>query len=436
MDSDVIVIGAGVAGLAAAAELSRRGLKVILLEARNRTGGRILSRRPPGWDRAVELGAEFIHGGNPELRRILKTAKIKQHRLQMPMWWCERGQLRQRKDFWPLIEGIVDRVPVRDRGWSFAEFLRRQSQLSSSERSLAGNYVGSFNGGPISEISAHALRVDGAGASNYDYLPSRPYGSVIAALEKQCRQRAVDLRLRAVVTHVCWRAGGATVSFRKNGQTSPQRLSARTIVVTLPLGVLRANRVKFSPGLKEKQQLISRLGWGRVVRVVLRFRAGFWSAPWMPPSLARGRGKNFGFINAPGTSLPVWWALHAPAPILTGWAGGVIADPLLDLAPAKLLREALRSLARILSVPAAELRRWLADWQTHDWQHDPFTLGAYSFAAARCDAGPKRLAEPVQDTLFFAGEATADDLGTVHGALASGVRAAKEVRQALAKVRR
>lgn len=433
MDSDVIVIGAGVAGLAAAAKLSRQGLKVVLLEARNRAGGRILSLQPPGWDQAVELGAEFIHGGNPELRRVLKKAGIKAHRLQMPMWWCEQGQLRRREDFWPLIARIVDRVPARDRGWSFAEFLRRQSRLSSPERTLAGNYVGSFNGGPISEISAHALRIDGAGAKNYDFLPSRPYRSVIAQLEKQCRRNAVDLCLRAVVTQVRWRAGTATVSFRQNGRTHLRQLRARAVVVTLPLGVLRANRVKFFPVLKAKRKLISRLGWGRVVRVVLRFRAGFWSAPWMPHALARGRGKNFGFINAPGEVLPVWWALHAPAPILTGWAGGTIADPLLELPPAKLLRQALRSLARIFSVPTAELRRWLADWRTHDWQHDPFTLGAYSFATAGYDDGPRRLAQPVQGTLFFAGEATADDLGTVHGALASGLRAAKEVRQAFAQ---
>ena len=433
MDSDVIVIGAGVAGLAAAAELSRRGLKVALLEARERTGGRILSLRPAGWDRSVELGAEFIHGGNDELRRVLKKAGIKEHRLEMPMWWSAQGRLQQREDFWPMIERIVDRIPARDRGWSFAEFLRREPGLSASERTLAGNYVGSFNGGPISAISAHALRIDGAGAKNYDYLPSRPYRAVIAELEKQCHRRAVDIHLRAVATHVHWRTGTATVSFRQDGQANPRQLSARAVVVTLPLGVLRARRVKFSPPLKAKQKLISRLGWGRVVRVVLRFRAGFWSAPFLPRPLARGRGKNFGFINAPGESVPVWWALHAPAPILTGWAGGVIADPLLRLTPAKLIRQALRSLARILSVSEAELRRWLADGQTHDWQHDPFTLGAYSFAAAGCDDGPQRLAAPMRSTLFFAGEATADDLGTVHGALASGVRAAKEVRKALAK---
>jgi hypothetical protein len=381
----------------------------------------------------VELGAEFIHGGNPELRRVLKKAGIQSHRLEMPMWWSANGRLQQREDFWPMIERIVDRVPARDRGWSFAEFLRRQPGLSHAERTLAGNYVGSFNGGSIGAISAHALRIDGAGAKNYDFLPSQPYGAVIAELEKQCRRQTVEIYLRAAATRVRWRSGAATVSFRQAGQTNPRQLSARAVVVTLPLGILRADRVKFFPVLKAKRKLISRLGWGRVVRVVLRFRPGFWSAPFLPREIARGKGKRFGFINAPGEALPVWWALHPPAPILTGWAGGTLADPLFGLTPAQLLRQALRSLAKIFSIPEAELRRWLAGWQTHDWQHDPFTLGAYSFAAAGCDDGPKRLAQPVRSTLFFAGEATADDLGTVHGALASGLRAAKEVRTALAK---
>lgn len=433
MKQDVVILGAGIAGLAAAAELSRRGYKVSLLEARGRTGGRILSVQPAGWPETVELGAEFIHGGNPELRHVLKKAGGKAHRLDLPMWWFAQGRLQQRQDFWPMIERIVARVPAKDRGWSFAEFLRREPNLSAAEQTLAGNYVGSFNGGPISAISAHALRIDGAGAKNYDYLPSRPYGAVITELERQCRRQAVDIYLRAVATHVRWQAGTATVSFRQEGQAKARQLNAHAVVVTLPLGVLRANRVKFSPPLKAKQKLIFRLGWGRVVRVVLRFRSDFWAAPFLPRSIASGRGRNFGFINAPGEAVPVWWALHSPAPILTGWAGGLLADPLLQLTPEKLLRQALRSLASIFSVPETELRRWLADWQTHDWQHDPFTLGAYSFAAAGCDDGPKRLAQPVRDTLFFAGEATADDLGTVHGALASGVRAAKEVRAALRK---
>ena len=433
MNSDVIVIGAGIAGLAATADLSRRGMKVVLLEARARTGGRILSLQPTGWDQHIELGAEFIHGGNSELRRVLKQAKVTAHRLDMPMWWSAQGRLQRRQDFWPMIERIVSRVPAKDRGWSFAEFLRRQPGLSASERTLAGNYVGSFNGGPITAISAHALRVDGAGAKNYDFLPSRPYHAIVAELEKQCRGQSAEIYLRAAATQVRWRAGTATVSFQQGGQTHPRLLSAKAVVVTLPLGVLRANRVKFSPALKAKRKLIARLGWGRVVRVVLRFRPGFWSAPFLPREIARGKGRNFGFINAPGEAVPVWWALHPPAPILTGWAGGQIADPLFELTPAKLRSQALRSLAKIFSVRESELRRWLADWRTHDWQHDPFTLGAYSFAAAGCDDGPKRLAQPIQDTLFFAGEATADDLGTVHGALASGLRAAKEVRAALAQ---
>jgi monoamine oxidase len=431
--SDILIIGAGVSGLAAAADLSRRGLKVSLLEARDRTGGRILSLRPSGWDRAVELGAEFIHGGNPELSRVLKQAGIKKHQLEISMWWSEQGRLEQRQDFWPLIERIVDRVPARDRGWSFAEFLRRQPRLSASERRLAGNYVGSFNGGPIGRISVHALRADGAGAKNDDFLPDKPYRSVVDELERQCRAQGVELYLRAPATQVRWRAGAATVSFHQDGQAKPRELSARTVLVTLPLGVLRANRMKFSPALTAKRKLIAQLGWGRVVRVVLRFRPGFWSAPFLPRQIARQKGKHFGFVNAPGEAMPVWWALHPPAPILTGWAGGEIADPLLELRPAALLRQAVRSLAKIFSVRESELGRWLADWRTHDWQHDPFTLGAYSFAAAGCDDGPKRLAQPVQNTLFFAGEATADDLGTVHGALASGVRAAKEIRKALAK---
>jgi monoamine oxidase len=90
---------------------------------------------------------------------------------------------------------------------------------------------------------------------------------------------------------------------------------------------------------------------------------------------------------------------------------------------------AVASLAEWLGVTPTAVRRAILGWEMHDWTSDPFSRGAYSFSAAGADDAPARLRAPLQETLFFAGEATADgeDIGTVHGALASGLRAAREI---------
>ena len=195
--------------------------------------------------------------------------------------------------------------------------------------------------------------------------------------------------------------------------------------------MLQSGQVEFSPPLHEKQRLIARLGWGQVTRVSLRFRPGFWSAPFLPAPVAAGSGREFGFVNAPAEAVPVWWALTPPAPVLTGWAGGEAARRFVGRPPAEIRDAAVRSLAHIFQTSQTQLRRWLVDWRMHDWGRDPYARGAYSFPVAGLEDGASRLAEPVAETLFFAGEATASEIGTVHGALASGQRAGESANKCL-----
>jgi monoamine oxidase len=425
---DVIVIGAGAAGLAAAGELARHGLQVLVLEARDRLGGRVLSVRPRGWPTSAELGAEFIHGGNRPLRRLLKRANLRIDPVNVPMWWHVGGELQAMPDFWPRIAKVARLIPWRDRGWSFAQFLRKyRDKIGPRDRRMMEQYIGGFNAAPLDQISAHALRPNRAGAKQDDFKLRGAYEDVIEALRREWPKGAVKLRLRSVVRSIEWRKGSVIV--RVSG-ASP-KFSARAVVVTLPLGVLQAGSVRFAPRLAARQKLMARLGWGHAVRVILRFRTGFWSARVLPAVLRGKRGRNFGFINAAAQSLPTWWALEPPAPVLTGWAGGDAAKRLERGGRQVVREEALRSLAAILGTTRAQLRPWLAGFEWHDWARDPFTRGAYSFSKVGLEDGGARLAEPVKNTVFFAGEATSDDPGTVTGAMASGLRVAKAVRKAI-----
>jgi len=148
-------------------------------------------------------------------------------------------------------------------------------------------------------------------------------------------------------------------------------------------------------------------------------------------ALGKSSGRDFGFVNAPGLPLPVWWALSPPAPVLTGWAGGDASKRLRHCSPTLVRDAAIKSLALLFGTSREKIKSSLVDWRFHPWSEDPFSLGAYSFPAATIEDAPTQLARPVSSTIFFAGEATAAEYGTVHGALASGVRAGKEMDTAL-----
>ena len=434
-DADVIVIGAGVAGLAAAAQLGRKGRSVWLVEARERVGGRVWSHWPPGrGGPAVELGAEFVHGGNAAVRALLRAARLRTEAVEAPMrWWRDGGGgPKAVPDFWEIVARVTSAVPAGFRG-SFGDYLDGPAvrSFAADELALVRYFSGSFNAAPVSALSARALRADRGGADQTDHRVSGPYDAIVGRLRARLPKSRVRLLLGHPVRELRHRRGAVEVRAAPENGGETRILRGRAAVITLPLGVLKARAVAFAPELERTQALIDGLGWGQAVRVTLRFKPGLWREPLLPAELRRGRGAAFGFVNAPGLPLATWWASAAPAPLLTGWAGGEAADKLAGLSPEALREAALASLARLGAASAEDWRARLVEAHMHDWRADPYSRGAYSYVVAGWEDGPGRLARPVADTLFFAGEAASEAPGTVHGALASGLRAANAVLAAL-----
>ncbi|MBV9574756.1 MAG: FAD-dependent oxidoreductase, partial [Acidobacteriales bacterium] len=213
-------------------------------------------------------------------------------------------------------------------------------------------------------------------------------------------------------------------------------LAAPRALITLPLGVLQASSrkkgaVRFAPPLPaDKRVALRKLAMGRVVRVTLRFRERFWdnftaSSGGKDQSLSH---MNFLFSTDPW--FPTWWtAFPQRFPILVGWAPFRCADRLSGRSLAFVTGKALRTLSRLLPITRARLADLLEEVYFHDWQGDPFARGAYSYVKVGGEGAQKLLAAPIERTLFFAGEATdtSGHNGTVHGAIASGLRAAKEI---------
>jgi monoamine oxidase len=202
--------------------------------------------------------------------------------------------------------------------------------------------------------------------------------------------------------------------------------------VTLPSGVLAANAVRFDPILPQsKRDALAQIVMGPVAKLVLRFRSAFWE---------RINGERFidgAFFHRPEAAFPTFWTmLPFRAPLLCAWAGGPKADALAQRDEATLTAIALDDL-RILFGSEADPHGELEAAYSHDWQRDEFSRGAYSYVAVGGKDARAQLAAPVDDIVFFAGEATAvaSEAGTVAGALQSGERAANEALAALARSR-
>lgn len=425
-DADVIVVGAGVAGLAAAVRLAAAGRSVRVLEARERVGGRIWSEHPAGWPAPIELGAEFVHGGNGPLERWLRRARLATQPVDEQQWLAGKSGLEPVPDGWDRVQAVMRKIGPRFRG-SFASWLAEHADaVDSDDRVLATSFVKGFQGAPPERMSAHALYL-GSLEEDEQLRPRGGYARLIDALVRTLSRAGTEVRLGTPVTRIRWRRGWAEV------ETVAGAWAAAAVVVTLPLGVLRApagraGAVAFDPVPLAKRRCWQAMAPGHALRVVFRMRADGWRRGPIPAMLRARSGHAFGFVQSSGTDFPVWWA-GAPQPVLIGWTGGPAAAALAGRPKAEIFRRAETTLAGLFQIEPRALRRAIVDRRTHDWAADVYTRGAYSHALAGGESLPERLAQPVQGTLFFAGEATAGilELGTVHGAIASGERAAQEV---------
>lgn len=437
--SDAIVIGAGAAGLSAARTLADHGMRVLVLEARERIGGRIFTLHDSASPVPIELGAEFIHGRPESTFRIVEAAGLSAcdvtgAHLDTTGGGCPEDRFS--RGIRPVLERLEAGVPD---GWSFARFLqsKRLRGTSNEARALALAYVEGLYAAPADKLAAVAVReaerTPGPPGPEPSFRVLSGYDRVISWLRAGIGPERGQVYLRTVVREVRWRPGFVEVTATSEHGGRPLRFRAPKLVVTLPVGVLRARAnqpgaVRFSPSLMEKRRALSRLGMGPAVRVTLRFRDRFWEH--LPPRKGSCSFGDVSFAHSADPFFPTWWTqLPVRAPLWVGWSGGPAALRLAQLDEHALIERALRSLAMLLEAPREMLGSRLDGWYVHDWLADPFTRGAYSYVAVHGLDAPQKLAEPIAQTLFFAGEATEppSSSGTVSGAIDSGRRAAREI---------
>ncbi len=422
--------------------LEERGIRTCVLEARDRIGGRILTVRDPRVPHAIELGAEFVHGSAPELAEIVRDARLLVYAIEGDRWRSRGGRLTHLEDFWKRLHTVMRHLEDEKTDRSFAEFLEDApgGRSAADARSLARSFVEGFHAADARRISVQALADGGSPSEDRDEQRQMRiadgYDRVPEWLASGFRDR---ITTEAVVDRIEWGNGGVELTVRCGNAPSATRIAARAAIVTVPLGVLLApielsGSITFSPPLEILDRVRSRLTMGSVLRVVVLFRERWWTrrlrAAPHDTSL-----ESMTFLHGDSGDVPVWWTLHpVQAPVMIGWAGGPAALRVSGRSPTEIEDRAVTALAANLGVTRRRVTAQLDACWTHDWQHDPFSRGAYSYPLVGGADASRDLARPVKHTLWFAGEAANPEgrNGTVHGAIESGRRAALSVTRALA----
>ena len=444
---DVVVVGAGAAGLAASRLLTQRGLTVALIEARDRIGGRVLTVRPPGSPIPIELGASFVHGRPPEIMALVEAAG---------MTLYERGgemvasfQDQREEDDWNREKGdenkenpiLVSLAGYQGEDVSLGAYMSAHFAGPQWEdaRQWVRGYVAGFDAADPDVVSVHWLarteRASEEAQGDQNFFLLDGYDRLMAWLLDQCDPGRLALYLHSVVRRLSWAPGGVTLQLASPEGAILPNITARRAIVTVPLGVLQASismpgapgTIQFDPMPGELESALAGLEMGHAIHVVIRFRDRFWDSDASATSFHHPR-LSFFFSDHP--VMRTWWTNYPLlVPYLTGWSAGPAAAHLSTGSDQEIKKTALEVLADILRWSPEELASHVLASHFHNWSRDWYARGAYSYVKAGGLSQLLSLSQPVADTLYFAGEATDTEgrTGTVHGALATGVRAAEQI---------
>jgi monoamine oxidase len=430
MDADALVVGAGAAGLAAARALSENFERVLVVEARDRVGGRVFPKAVPGLVTPPDLGAEFIHGRAEETRALLREAGATAVDIGGDSWTFEDGVPRLEDEDFLEWGGLLKRVDTLARDETVEDFLRRFESDPAMRGAVADarDFVEGFEAADPAIASVRAIAAElESGVDSRSARPLGGYAPLLRRLHDACVAAGVRIELSTKVRRIAWRRGRVNVD-AVDSHGSARTFVARAAIVTLPVGVLRhrgdESAIVFEPELApQKCDALEHLAMGQVVKVAFWFRSPFWE------SVAGGRYRDAAFFHRAGLPIPTFWTqLPIRSELVVGWAGGPKAQALRGRSGDELIASARDDFGALLGA-AERARDEFAGGAMHDWNDDPFARGAYSYVTVDGGDARARFAAPLDDTLFFAGEATSTNGqgGTVNGALQTGERAAAEV---------
>jgi monoamine oxidase len=412
----IVIVGAGAAGLMAGKLLAEAGQQVTIIEARDRIGGRIFTNRN-FFPFPVELGAEFIHGDQGETLSLLDLAKASTSAMTGKWYQVKAGQTGYANlfdDTWAemmkCLNELQTDIPI-------AAFLNRHlSDAKFTElREGVTRFVEGYDAADTMLASSFALREEWQQDDAEQLRLEDGYITLLEDLENKYKHAGGRLILSSPVTQINWAEDHVQL------QSGSVELKASKAIITVPIGVLQNQVIAFQPPLPCRD-LFSKIGFGGVIKFLFQFRDEFWNRVLLR------RFNDVAFILS-DAEIPTWWTQSPSSlPLLTGWWGGpsTFERP---FSKDELYAKAIRSLQYILQSSKDEVESNLLSWTVVNWVSDPYSYGAYAYTTVETVEARRVMLTPIADTLYFAGEAFYEGtaMGTVEAALVSGKQVAAKI---------
>ena len=421
---DCIIIGAGAAGLMAAKILSAAGKKVQVLEAANRIGGRIHTIQPAGFTVPVETGAEFVHGHLPISFQLIEEAGISYVPASGGMWQKKDDQWKKREEETEDWYEVMQRMKELKEDVTVADFLYQYfaDEKYATVRQSVQRFAEGFDLADVFTASTFALRDEWSAEEEEQYRIPSGYSRITDHLAKKVQVQGGEIITGCRINHIETTENGVT-AWSADGR----HFSAAKAIITTSLGILQLpagapNAIRFSPEVQLHLEAFKKMGYGSVIKIAVQFQEPFWE----------GISNDLGFIFC-DQPIPTWWTqLSLHNGLLTGWLAGPAAQEYHHASRDDFYQMAMQSLSTIFDKSVDQLEETLLSWEVFNWTTDLFAAGAYSFSTIDTVEALKTAMQPVNDRLYFAGEAIYDGKhpGTVEAALESGKQAAEKLLQA------
>ena len=423
----VIIIGAGATGLYAAKKLSEQKIRVSIVEARDRTGGRIHTVYQPA---TFETGAEFIHGNLEVTMQLMKEAALKPLRMEGKWWTAENGKWIQNENLIENEKELLQALENLKQDETLETFLNTRfgDARYASMREALRAFVEGYHAADIRHASAKAFLEDWKNADEEQYRVKNGYSVLLAFLLDAALKNGAILHLNAAVKKVAWKKGKVTVH-AENGIS----IDADKVLFTIPLGVWQLNpkdkgAIRLDPALPKKEKAWKQLGFGSAIKLNLLFKNAFWHDKEILNKINVAIHP-LSFLLSDEV-VPTWWTQFPQESfVLTGWMAGTKATEAAYEDEDFVLKQAIRSLSQLFSLSEKDIEDQLLYSHIANWFTDAYARGSYSYSTVDTKTALPVAVAPVEETLFFAGEALNDDveLGTVEAAFASAEKAVKKI---------